>query len=70
VRSGALAFGSARVSVAGAQLPSPVSQALANVFGAPLSFAGLPYGLSVRSVSAGADGLDLVLGGRNLTFHR
>ncbi|HZY76186.1 MAG TPA: DUF2993 domain-containing protein [Jatrophihabitantaceae bacterium] len=70
VQSGALAFGSTRVSVAGAQLPSSASQALADVFGAPLSFAGLPYGLSVHSVTASADRLDLVLTGRNLTFHR
>lgn len=70
VRGGALAFGSPRVSVGGAQLSSSASQALAAVFGAPLSFAGLPYGISVRSVSAAADGLHLVLAARDLTFRR
>lgn len=70
VRKGRLAFGSARVSVDGARLPAPAAQALANVFGAPLSFAGLPYGLSVRSVAASANGLQLVLAGQNLTFRR
>jgi hypothetical protein len=70
VRSGDLAFGAPRVAVDGAQLPASAAAALADVFGAPLSFAGLPYGLSVRSVSAGADGLQLVLIARNLTFHR
>jgi hypothetical protein len=70
VRSGSLAFGSTRVSVDGTQLPASASAALADVFGAPLSFAGLPYGLSVRSVSASADGLRLVLAARNLTFRR
>ncbi|HEU5007942.1 MAG TPA: DUF2993 domain-containing protein [Jatrophihabitantaceae bacterium] len=70
VRSGDLAFGSAHVSVDGAQLPASASAALADVFGAPLSFAGLPYGLSVRSVAASADGLRLVLAARNLTFRR
>ena len=70
VRSGTLAFGSTRVSVAGAQLPSSASRSLADAFGAPLSFDAMPYGLSVRSVTASADGLDLVLTGRNLTFHR
>ena len=70
VRGGALAFGSARVFVAGVALPATATQALADVFGAPLSLAGLPYGLSVRSVSATADGLHLVLTTRKLTFRR
>jgi hypothetical protein len=70
VRDRTLAFGSTHVSVAGVQLPSSAAQALADVFGAPLSFAGLPYGLSVQSVTAASDGLDLVLTGRNLTFRR
>lgn len=70
VRSGDLAFGSPHVAVDGARLPASVSAALAEVFGAPLSFAGLPYGLSVRSVSAAAGGLALTLTARNLTFRR
>jgi hypothetical protein len=70
VRSGALGFGSTHVSAGGVRLPSSAAQALADVFGAPLSFAGLPYGLSVQSVAASGDGLDLVLAGRNLTFLR
>jgi hypothetical protein len=70
IHDGTLAFGSPRVSVAGVQLPPAAAQALAHVFGAPLPLAGLPYGLSVRSVTASSDGLDLVLTGRNLTFRR
>lgn len=69
-RKGALAFGSARVSVGGTRLPSAVSDALARVFGVPLSLAGLPYGLTVQSASAAADGVELILTARNLTFHR
>jgi hypothetical protein len=69
-RDGKLAFESARVSVGGTSLPDGVSQALADVFGAPLSLAGLPYGLTVHSVSAAPGGITLGLTARNLTFHR
>ena len=70
VRDGALAFDAAQVSVGGVSLPAAATQALAGVFGAPLSLAGLPYGLSVRSVAAAADGLRLTVTARNPTFHR
>jgi hypothetical protein len=69
-RDGRLAFDSAHVTVGGVSLPDAASQALADVFGAPLSLAGMPYGLSVRSVSAASGGVTLGLTARNLTFRR
>ena len=70
VHDGTLAFDAAQVSVGGVSLPAAATRALAGVFGAPLSLAGLPYGLSVRSVVAAADGLRLTVTARNPTFHR
>jgi hypothetical protein len=70
LRDGALAFASPRVSIGGAELPAAVTAALAKVFGAPLSLTGLPYGVTVRSVTVTATGIALGLTARNLTFRR
>lgn len=70
VRGGRLVFAQPEVRAAGATLPAAVTRVLAGAFGAPIPLAGLPYGLSVRSLTAARDGLHLVLTARQVTFHR
>jgi hypothetical protein len=65
-----LRFTQPRIRAAGGTVPQPVSSALAAVFGAPLSLAGLPYGLRVEDVHATPDGLTITLSAAHLTFER
>jgi hypothetical protein len=66
----ALRFEQPRISAAGGTVPQAATNALAAVFGAPLSLRGLPYGLAVEDVHADPDGLAITLGAARLTFQR
>lgn len=73
VAAGSLSFVSPQVSVDGvgsAAVPQPVLDALSSVFGDPIALAHLPFGLTVRSVTANREGIRVTLVGSNLTFER
>jgi LmeA-like phospholipid-binding len=70
---GSLRFVSPQVSVdgvGGAAVPQPVIDLLSSVFGDPIALTHLPFGLTVRSVTADARAVRITLAGRNLTFRR
>jgi len=68
-----LTFLSPQVSVegvGGAAVPQPVIDALASLFGDPLALTRLPFGLTVRSVTADRQGVRITLTGNKLVFRR
>lgn len=65
-----LRFEQVRISTPAGPVPDSASAALGQVFGAPLSLRGLPYGLRVANVGADADGLVVTLTGTDLAFQR
>jgi hypothetical protein len=68
--SGELTFVDPKVTVAGQRVPAEVDSYFAGVFGTAISLRGLPFGVQVRSLSAGADGLSVRLTAQQLTFRR
>jgi hypothetical protein len=58
------------VKVGGVDLPDSTSGALLQALVRPIPVEGLPFGLTLSSVSAEDDGLHLGLQGDKLTFHR
>jgi len=70
---GSLRFVSPQVSVdgvGGAAVPQPVIDLLSSVFGDAIALTHLPFGLTVRSVTADARAVRITLAGTNLTFRR
>jgi hypothetical protein len=70
VVDGTLRFEQPRIQAAGGTVPQVATNALAAVFGAPLSLRSLPYRLRVQDVHADPDGLAITLTAAQLTFQR
>jgi len=73
IADGALSFRAPQVivdGVGGAAVPPPIIDALAGVFGDPVALTRLPFGLTVRSVTADSQGVHIILVGSDLTFRR
>lgn len=73
IANGALGFVTPNVSVSGvdnATVPQAVIESLRSVFGAPIALTQLPFGLTVRSVTASTQGVRITLTGRDLMFRR
>jgi DUF2993 family protein len=68
--SGELTFVDPKVTVAGQSVPTEVSSYFSGVFGTAIPLRGLPFGVQVRSLSAGPDGLTVRLTAQQLTFRR
>jgi hypothetical protein len=73
IENGALRFVSPVVSVDGAgaaAVPQSVVDAFSSLFGDPLALTRLPFGLTVRSVTADGQGVHITLAGTDVTFDR
>lgn len=73
IANGSLSFVSPQVSVDGAgsaTVPQLLADALLSVFGDPIALTRLPFGLTVRSVTADQQGVRITLVGSDLTFQR
>lgn len=75
IDGGALRFVSPTVSIDGtgtgtAAVPQPVIDSFSSLFGDPLALTRLPFGLTVRSVTADRQGVHVILIGTNLVFDR
>jgi hypothetical protein len=73
IEGGALRFVSPVVSVDGAGsavVPQSVVDAFSSLFGDPVALTRLPFGLTVRSVTADGQGVHITLAGTNVTFDR
>jgi LmeA-like phospholipid-binding len=68
-----LRFVSPVVTIDGAgstAVPQPVVDAFSSLFGDPLALSNLPFGLTVRSVTADREGVHITLAGSDVTFDR
>ena len=63
-----LSFEHVSATADGAQVPEQVTSVLSNVFAAPLSLARFPFHLSLQSVSAGPNGVTVVLVAHDVTY--
>lgn len=73
IEGASLRFVSPVVSVdraGSAAVPQPVVDAFSSLFGDPLALTRLPFGLTVRSVTADHDGVHITLAGSAVTFER
>lgn len=69
VSSNAIRFVDVQATAAGAQLPTEVTSALANVFSLPLSLARVPFHLTLQSVRASSSGVTVVLTATDVTYN-
>ncbi|MEP7019065.1 MAG: DUF2993 domain-containing protein [Pseudonocardiales bacterium] len=73
IDGGALRFVSPTLSIDGAgsaTVPQPVIDSFSSLFGDPLALSHLPFGLTVRSVTADRQGVHITLAGTDLVFDR
>jgi hypothetical protein len=73
IEGGALRFVGPVVSIDGAgsaAVPQSVVDAFSGLFGDPVALTQLPFGLTVRSVSADRAGVHITLAGKDVTFDR
>lgn len=73
IEGGALRFVAPVVNIDGAGravVPQSVVDEFTSLFGDPLALTRLPFGLTVRSVTADRDGVRITLGGSDVTFDR
>jgi hypothetical protein len=73
IEAGALRFVAPVVRIDGAgsaPVPQPVVDAFSSLFGDPLALARLPFGLTVRAVTADTAGVHITLTGSDVTFDR
>jgi hypothetical protein len=72
IENGSLRFVSPQVRAAGPggrPVPQSAIDALSSVFADPIALTRLPFGLTVRSVTATRQGVRVTLAGTDLTFH-
>ena len=73
IEAGSLRFVAPVVSIDGAGsalVPQPVVDAFSSLFGNPVALTRLPFGLTVRSVTADPAGVHITLAGSDVTFDR
>ncbi|MDQ2750092.1 MAG: DUF2993 domain-containing protein [Actinomycetota bacterium] len=73
IEGGALRFVAPVVSIdgaGGAAVPQPVVDEFTSLFGDPLALTNLPFGLTVRSVTADRAGVHITLAGSDVSFER
>lgn len=65
-----LHFTDVRVDVGGVTVPDALTNYLDQLLAAPVPLSGLPFGVRVTGVAAGASGVTIALTAPGLTFHR
>jgi hypothetical protein len=66
----ALTFQDPQVTIAGQDVPSAATDYFTTLLGASIPLTGLPFGVHVRSVAAGANGIAITLTATGLTYRR